>query len=102
MGHRFDYIRTGDEHVRCVLDHNIEVRDRRTINRTARTRSQDATDLRDHSAGERVTQKNIRVPAETNNAFLNTGPPRIIKTNDRRSDLHSEVHYLADFFGVGL
>src|ERR1700738_4921694 len=67
----FDHIRAGDEHVRGVLHHNIEISDRGTVNRAARARAHDATDLRHDPAGKGVAEKYIRVTAETYYAFLN-------------------------------
>src|SRR6266404_2046136 len=98
--HRLDNIGTGDEHVRRVLHHDVKVGDCRTVNRTAGAWSKDATDLRHHATGQRVAQKNIRVTAETDDAFLNARAAGIIQSDDRRADFHRQVHYFANLFGV--
>src|SRR5215213_6433911 len=102
MRHRLNHVRSGNEHVRRVFDHDVEVRDRRTVNGAAGTRPHDATDLRDHAARERVAQKNIRVTTKTNDTFLNARAAGIIQTDNRSTDLHREVHHLANFFCVRL
>src|ERR1051325_6376088 len=87
MRHGLDYVRTGDEHVRRIFDHDVEVGNRGTVNRSPRTWAHDATDLRHHSARERVAQKDIGITTETDHTFLNARAARIIQTNDRRADL---------------
>src|SRR4029079_1196366 len=98
----FDHVRSGDEHVRRVFNHDVEIRDRRTIDGPAGTRAHDATDLRHHTARERVAQKNVCITTETDATFLNARAARIVQTDDRRTDLHREVHHLADLFRVCL
>src|SRR5439155_10321994 len=98
--HGLDHVRAGDEHVGRVLDHDIEISDRRAIDCAARTRPHDATDLRHDTAGERVAQKDVRVTAETENAFLYARAAGIVQPDNWRADLHRQVHYLANFFRV--
>ena len=50
--------------------------------------------------GQRVAQKNVGVAAETDDTFLNARAAGIVQPNNRRADLHRQVHHLADFFGV--
>src|SRR6185369_5682374 len=100
MCHRLDHIRTGNEHIRRVFDHDVEVSDGRTINRAAGTRTHDATNLRHDSARQSVTQKDVGISTETDNTFLNTRAPGIIQTNNRRTDFHRQVHHFADLFRV--
>src|SRR5712671_2614511 len=101
VGHSLNHIRARDEHVGGVLDHDVEVGDRRTVDGAARAWAHDATDLRHDSAGESVPQKNISVPTETDDAFLDTRSAGIVETDDGRPDLHGQLHYLTNFFGVG-
>src|ERR1043165_7313284 len=100
--HGLDHVRTSDEHVRRVFDHDVEVSDRGTVNRAPRTWSHNATDLRHHSARKRVAQKDVGVTAETDHTFLNARAARIIQTNDRRAYFHREVHHFANLLGVSL
>src|SRR5215510_2344091 len=94
------YVRSRNEHVRSVLDHHVEVRDRRTVNGTARTWSHDATYLRHHSTGKRVAQENVRVTTQADHAFLNSSTTRIIQANDWSAYFHGQVHHFADLFRV--
>src|SRR5688572_21688995 len=102
MRHGLDHVWSSDEHVRRVFDHDVEVRDRGTINSATSTRAHDATYLRHDSARECVAQKNIRIPTEADDPFLNTRATRIIQSNNRRAHFHREVHNLADLRSVSL
>ena len=94
---RADHIRAGDEHVRSVARHKDKIGDGRGVNRAARARSQDRADLRNHPAGERVAQKNIRITRERHHAFLNARAARIIETDHGRAHAHREIHDFRDF-----
>src|SRR5256886_12924633 len=96
-----DYVRAGDEHVRRVFDHDVEVGDRRTVNGAARAWAHDATDLRHETAGQGVAQKDVGVAAETDDAFLYARAAGIVQADNRRANLHRQIHHFADFFGVG-
>src|SRR4051812_39576487 len=102
MRYGLDHVWSSDEHVRRVLHHDVEIRDRRTVNSAARAWSHDATDLRHDAARQSVAQKDIGVTAKTHDAFLNARAARIVETDDRRAHLHREVHNLADLLGVRL
>src|SRR5215204_1261123 len=69
---RLNNVWPGDEHVRRVFDHHIEVGDRRAIHSSSGARSHDAANLRHHSARQCVTEKNISVTSKTDHAFLNS------------------------------
>src|SRR5713226_10121064 len=100
MRYGFDHVRASDEHVGRVFDHDVEVGDRRAVHRAARARAHDATDLRHHAAGQSVAQKNVGITAETDDAFLYARAAGIVQADDRRADLHRQVHYFANLFGV--
>src|SRR5438309_1709810 len=100
MRHRFDHVRSGNEHVGRVFDHDVEVGDRGTVDRAARARTHNATDLRHDTAGQGVPQKDVGVAAETDDAFLYARAAGIVQTNDGRANLHRQVHHFADFFSV--
>src|SRR5689334_6128120 len=97
-----DHVRSGDEHVRRVFDHDVEISDRRTVNGAAGAWPHDATDLRHDTARQRIAKENVGVATETDDAFLNTRATRIVETDDRGANLHREVHHLADLFRVSL
>src|SRR5258706_194310 len=103
--HGLDHVGAGNEHVGGVLDHDVEVGDRRTVDGAPRTWAHDATDLRHDAAGQSIAQKNVRVPAEADYAFLYARAAGIVETDDRRADLHRQVHHLTNFcrvrFGKG-
>jgi hypothetical protein len=61
---RLDHVRTGDEHVGALLDHEDEVGDGRAVHRAAGAWSHDRTDLGDHARRERVSQEDVGVAAE--------------------------------------
>src|SRR5713226_5367621 len=100
MRYGFDHVRASDEHVGRVFDHDVEVGNRRTVHRAARARAHDATDLRHHAAGQSVAQKNVGITAETDDAFLYARAAGIVQADDRGADLHRQVHYFANLFGV--
>jgi hypothetical protein len=100
MRHGLDHVGSGNEHVRRVLDHNVEVGDCRTVNRTAGAGSHDATNLRYHSARQGVAQENVGVASQTHHAFLNARAAGIVQADDRNTDLHCQVENLANLFCV--
>src|SRR5215203_2344312 len=97
-----NHIRSGNKHVGRVFDHDVEISDRGTVDCATSTRPHDATDLRHNTARERVAEENIRVASKAHDAFLNACSTRIIQTDNRCSDLHREIHDLANFFRVSL
>src|SRR3984893_4672827 len=98
--YRLDYVRTGDEHVRRVLDHHVEIGDGRAVDCATGTWSHDATNLRHDAAGQCVTQKNLRVTTETDDPFLNPRSARVVEADDRGADLHRQIHHFANLLGV--
>ena len=102
VGHRPDHVGTGHEHVARALDHDVEVGDRRRVDRAAGTRAHDRGDLRDHARRQRVAQEDVGVAAERQHAFLDARAARVVQADDRRAHLHRQVHDLDDLGGVGL
>jgi len=94
---RLDHVRAGDKHVRSVPRHENKIGDGRRIHGAPRARAHDGADLRDHSARQRVAQKNIGITRERPHAFLNAGSPGIIQADYGRAVAHRQVHDLADF-----
>src|SRR5258705_4240868 len=101
MRHGLDHVRSGNEHIRRVLDHDVEVSDRRTVDCTAGAWAHDATNLRHDSARQGVAQENVGVTSQTHHAFLNARAARIVQADNRNADLHRQVKNFADFFCVG-
>ena len=72
------------------------------VHRAAGARAHDGGDLRNHARGERVAQEDVGVAAERRHAFLDPRAPRVVEADDRRAELHRQVHDLHDLGGVGL
>ena len=102
MRHRLHDVGPGDEHVARPLDHDREVGHRRRVDRAAGARPEDHRDLRDDAGRQHVAQEDLRVAAERRDALLDPRAAGIVEADDRRADLHREVHDLADLLGVGL
>ncbi len=97
---RLDHVGPGDEHVARLPDHDREVSDRRRIHRATCARPHDRGDLRDDARGQRVAEKDVGVAAERYDAFLNARATRVVEPDDRRPQLHREVHDFHDLRGV--
>ena len=95
-------VRPGDEHVARPLDHDREVRDGRRVHRAAGARSEDHGDLRHDARRQDVAQEDLRVAAQRGDALLDPRTAGIVEADDRRADLHRQVHDLADLLGVRL
>ena len=101
MGGRADDVGAGDEHVRALAHHDDEIGHRGRINRAARARSHDRGNLRNHARRHHVAQENVGVAGERNDAFLDARAAAVVDADEGASDLHREVHHLADFFREG-
>ena len=102
VGHGLHHARPGDEHVARAFDHDDEVGDRRRVDRATGTRTEDQRDLRDDTGRQDVAQEDVGIAAERHDAFLDPRAARVVQADDRRTDLHREVHDLADLLGVRL
>ena len=61
------------------------------------------TEICGHDAGRQdVAQEDLRVAAQRRDALLDPRAAGIVEADDRRPDLHREVHDLADLLGVRL
>ena len=92
----------GHEHVARALDHHGEVGDRRRVDRSAGARPEDHRDLRHDAGRQDVAQEDLGVAAQRRDALLDPRAARVVEPDDRRPDLHREVHDLADLLGVRL
>ena len=102
VGHRADDVRSGDEHVAGILDHEDEVGHGRRVDRAAGAGSHDHRDLRDHARSHDVAQEDVGVAREADHPFLDARAAGVLQADDRRAVLHGEVHDLADLLSVGL
>ena len=96
-----DHFRPGHKHVGRILDHEDEVGNRRTIDRTTGARPHDHRNLRNDTGSQYVALEHIGVPGQRIDAFLDACPARVIETDQRRTDFHGVIHQLADFLRVG-
>ena len=101
MRNGLDDVRAGDEHVGRIARHENKIGDRRRIHSAARAGPHDRADLRNHAAGQRISQKNIGVTRQRHHAFLDARAARIVEANHGRAVAHRQVHDLADFQGIG-
>src|SRR2546427_7702010 len=85
-GHGLDYFGTGDEHVRGPLRHDDEVRHGGAVHGASRARTEDRADLRDDPGCEDVSEEDLRVPTEANDALLNPCASAVVQADDRCAD----------------
>ena len=97
-----DHVGARDEHVARPLDHDGEVGDRRRVDGAAGARPHDRRDLRHDARRERVAEKDVRVAGEREHALLDARAAGVVEPDDRRAELHREIHDLHDLRGVGL
>ena len=102
MGDRLNDLRTGYKHVGSGLDHEHEVGDCRRVDSAAGTRAHDGRDLGHYARGEGVAKKNVGIAGERGDPLLDPRTTRVVEANNRRADLHREVHNLADLCCIGL
>ena len=100
--HRAHHVRAGDEHVAGALHHQGEVGDGRRVHGAARAGAHDQRDLGDDAGRQDVAQEDVGIAAERDDALLDARAAGVVEADDRRADLHRQVHDLADLLGVGL
>ena len=100
--HGADHVRTGDEHVRGLVDHEDEVGDGRRVDSAAGAWAHDSGKLRHHTGGERVAQEDVCVAGEGNDALLDARAAGVVQPDNGRADAHRGVHDLNDLGRVGL
>ena len=100
--HGLDNVRSRDKHLRDVLNHKHEVRQRRRINGTTGTRAHDGTDLRNDSRSHGIAKENLCISCQRTDAFLNARTTGIVESDNRCSHLHRHVHHFANLLGVCL
>ena len=67
------HLRSGDEHVRSLLDHGSEVSHDRRVDGAARARPHDDGELRHHARRVDVALEDVRVPRERRHACVVNG-----------------------------
>ncbi|GAA3048096.1 hypothetical protein GCM10020000_30370 [Streptomyces olivoverticillatus] len=99
---RLDDVRTGDEHVRGLIDHDREVGDRRGVDRAARARAHDQGDLRNDTGAVHVPAEDLGEQPEGDHALLDPRAAAVVDADDRTARLEGEVHHLDDLLAVHL
>jgi len=100
--HGLHDVRAGHEHVARALNHDREVGHRRRVHRATCARTHDERDLRHDARRENVAQEDVGVTTKRHDAFLDPRAARIVQPDDRRTDVHRQIHDLADLLGVRL
>ncbi len=87
VGHGFDDIRAGHEHVARSFHHADEIGQCRGIHSASRTGAHDEAQLRDDPRSPRVPVKDVGIAAQGYDALLDPSPTRIIEANHRAAIL---------------
>ncbi len=95
-------IRSGDEHVRGLLDHEDEVGERRRVHGAAGARPEDDADLRDDARGADVPEEHAAVGLERDDALLDAGSRSVVEPDDRRTHRLGEIHQPVQLLAVDL
>ena len=96
VGHGFDHVRAGHEHVARILDHIDEVGHGRGIDRAACAGAHDHRNLRHRARRLHIAPEDVGIAAQSRHALLNAGAARIVEPDHRRAVLHGQVHDLAN------
>jgi hypothetical protein len=94
--HRLHHIRTRDEHVRRLAHHEDEIRHRRAVHRTTRTRTQDHRNLRDHPRRLHIPPEDPAITRQRHHTLLDAGTGTIVQPHQRSTRLQGEIHQLVD------
>ena len=101
-GRRLHNRGAGDEHVRGVLRHDDEVRQRGPVDRASRTGTEDHRNLRDHSRGLGGLAEDSTVLRKCGHAFLNARTTRVKQGDDRNAHRNCAVHQEEDLISLDL
>ena len=101
-GDRLDDVRTGDEHVRGLVDHHGEVGDGGGVDGAAGARPHDQRDLRDDARGQHVAPEDLAVEPEGDDALLDARAAGVVDADHRDAGLERQVHDLDDLLAEDL
>ncbi|KAF1747562.1 hypothetical protein GCK72_024027 [Caenorhabditis remanei] len=100
VGDGLDNIRSSDEQVAGVANHESEVSESRRVDGTSGTWSHDHRDLWDNSRSENVLLEDVGISGKRLNSLLNTGTTRVVESDDWSPDEHSLSHDFDDLLGM--
>ncbi len=98
----FDHIRSCDEHMAGLLDHEDEVGKGRGIDSPTSTRTHDGAYLGHYTGSQRVAQEDICVATQANHPFLDSRTTGVVDADNRRTVACGHVHDLAYLLRVDL
>ncbi len=101
-GDGLDDVRSGDEHVRGLVDHDGEVGNRGGVDRATRAWAHDQRNLRDDPRGVHIAAEDLAVQPERDHTLLDARATGVIDPNDRAAHLHGKVHDLDDLLAEHL
>src|SRR4029450_8945596 len=101
-GDGLDHVRTGDEHVRGLADHEREVGDGGGVDGAPGAPPLDPADLRGHARGAHVALEHVAVTGEARGALLDPSPARVVDLDERRARRHRPGLALAGLLRVDL
>ena len=102
VGHRPHHVRARNEHVARAPYHEDEVHERGGVDGAAGAGAEDDRDLWHDPRREGVSEEDLRVAGERNDALLDPGAARVVQSDDGGAVLEGEVLDLDDLLGVAL
>ena len=102
VGHGFNDIGAGDEHVRAVAHHENEIGHRRRVHITARAWAQNHRDLRNDTGRNDIAAEHFAITAQGRDTFLNTRTARIKQADNGCAHFKRHILNFIDLLGVSL
>src|SRR5215217_7812026 len=100
--HCLDHVRTSDEHLRGLIDHDHEVGKCWGVDVATSSRSHDQRNLRNDTRRVRIAAEDFTVKAEGDHSFLDPGTAALVETDDRTACFEGKVNDLDDFLAIYL
>ena len=94
--HWFNYFRACNEHFWNLVHHKYVICKSRRINRTAGARAKDYRNLRNHSAGKGIAEKDLSITRQRIHTLLYTGSSGIINPDERYPHPQRIIHYFCN------
>src|SRR5512133_3197405 len=101
-GHCLDHVRTSDEHLRGLVDHDHEVSESWRVDMAASSRSHDQRNLRNDTRRVGIAAKDFTVKAKRDHSFLDAGAAAFVEADDGTAGLERKVNDLDDLLAIYL